>query len=95
MLLKSHVIYGFNEAGQFKIKFLCLVCYDTVAVTKSLMYIAWTYDPVVNLTYKRVFMLISVDFLFFAGFAIGSVCKCFFIFLYYFYYRTCAFKLTR
>ena len=40
MLLKSHVIYGFNEAGQFKIKFLCLVCYDTVAVTKSLMYIA-------------------------------------------------------
>jgi hypothetical protein len=62
MLLKLLVVYGLNEARQFIIEFLRFALYGTVAVTKSLMCFVGTYDPVVNLTCKRVFMLISVNF---------------------------------
>jgi hypothetical protein len=38
ILLKLRVMYGLNEARQFKIKFLYFAFYTTIAVTKSFMF---------------------------------------------------------
>ena len=64
MLRKTHVSYGFNDAKQFKMNFLCCAVYDTVAVTKHLGYTDQTYDHVVDIACVLC-VLVNVNIVYF------------------------------